>query len=251
VIDLHSHVLPSIDDGAVDLDEAIEICRAAAAHGVVTIAATPHVRDDYPTTPEAMEAGVRDVQAAVGGMLEVLPGGEIDLRELDRPFEELTRFGLGGNPLALLVEMPYFGWPLDLEEKLSRLRSSGITAVLAHPERNTEVQARPQLLASIVGAGALLQVTAASLDGRVGRRAQQCARALIDGGLAHLIASDAHGPGVRAAGMTDAVRAVDDAALAQWLTVDVPRSIIDGASIPRRPDPPRRRSVLRRMRLRI
>jgi protein-tyrosine phosphatase len=243
VIDLHSHLLPGIDDGAVDMDEAIEICRAAAADGIVTIAATPHVRDDYPTRPETMEAGVRDVQAAVGGMLQVLPGGEIDLGELDRPFDELIRFGLGGNPRALLVEMPYFGWPVDLEHKLSRLRACGITAILAHPERNAEVQARPHLLASIVGGGALLQVTAASVDGRVGRRAQTCARALIAGGLAHLITSDAHGPGVRAAGLADAARAVDDAELAQWLTVDVPRSIIDGAAIPRRPEPRRRRRL--------
>jgi len=246
VIDLHSHVLPGIDDGAEDLDEAIAICRAAAADGISVIAATPHVRDDYPTTPEVMEAAVRELQAAVGDLLQVLPGGELDLQELDRPAEELARFGLGGSPRYLLVEMPYVGWPLGLEEELFRLRSSGITPVLAHPERNGEVQARPERLESIVASGTLVQLTAASIDGRIGRNSQNCARALLSRRLAHLVASDAHGLRVRAVGMADAARAVDDADLARWLTVDVPRAIIEGVEIPAYPEPLKKRRWLRR-----
>src|SRR5438445_1750678 len=179
-----------------------------------------------------MEAAVRELQAAVGDLLRVLPGGELDLRELDRPAEELARFGLGGNPRYLLVEMPYVGWPLGLEEELLRLRSSGITPVLAHPERNGEVQARPERLEAIVAGGTLVQLTAASIDGRIGRNSQNCARALLSRRLAHLVASDAHGLSVRAAGMADAARAVNDADLARWLTVDVPRAIIEGVEIP-------------------
>jgi protein-tyrosine phosphatase len=247
LIDLHSHVLPGIDDGAETLDEAIGICRAAAADGIQVIAATPHVRNDYPTTADAMEAALTALQAAAGGIVQVLPGGELDLQELDRSPEELARFGLGGNPHYLLVEMPYVGWPLDLGEKLFRLRALGITAVLAHPERNPEVQAQPELLEAIVGAGTLVQLTAAAIDGRLGRRAERSARTLLDRRLAHLIASDAHAPSVRGVGMADAARAIDDADLARWLTVDVPRSIVDGGERPPCPEPPKRRRLFGRL----
>ena len=108
MIDLHSHVLPGIDDGAADLDEAVGICEAAAVDGIEVIAATPHVRHDYPTTPAQMEAALVQVQAAVGDRIRVVGGGELDLGELGRPREELARFGLGGSR-TLLVETPYVG----------------------------------------------------------------------------------------------------------------------------------------------
>ena len=246
MIDLHSHVLHGLDDGAKNLDEAVAICRAAAADGIRVLAATPHVRADYPTTADAMEAALSEVQAAAADIVRLLPGGELDLNELQRPPEELARFGLGGNPHYLLIEMPYVGWPLDLGEKLFRLRASGITPVLAHPERNPDVQAHPELLEPIVAGGALLQLTAAAVDGRLGSNTQRCARTLLDRRLAHLIASDAHAPGVRAIGMADAARAVGDAALARWLTVDVPRAIVDGDVVPTFPEPMTRRRRFRR-----
>jgi protein-tyrosine phosphatase len=246
VIDLHSHVLPGVDDGAKDLDETMQILRDAAADGTQTIAATPHVRHDYPTAPETMEAGVSEVRAAAEGIVSVLPGGEIDLLELDRPLEELTRFGLGGNPKYLLLEMPYLGWPLALHDEIFRLRAAGITPVLAHPERNPEVQERPELLEQTDAGGALVQLTAASVDGRHGRGPQRCARTLLSRQLAHLMASDAHGPGIRAVGMGNAVRALDDSVLARWLTFEVPRTIIEGGIMPPFPKPARRRALFSR-----
>jgi len=235
VIDLHSHVLPGLDDGAGNLDEALALCRAAAADGIEMLAATPHVRDDYPTTPDAMEAALAALQNAAGDTIRLLPGGELDLAELGRPVEELRRFGLGGNPAVLLVETPYLGWPLDLGDRLFRLRALGFDAVLAHPERNRDVQRRPELLEPLVAAGLLVQLTAASVDGRVGRGAQECAFTLLDRGLAHLVASDAHNPDVREVGLSGAVAAIGDEALARWLTVDAPGAIVDGRRVPPRP----------------
>src|SRR5437899_4230866 len=169
MIDLHSHILPGLDDGARDLDDALEIARAAVADGITVIAATPHVREDYPTTPSAMESGVRALRGALeraGIELELLPGGEISLEQLDRlSHDELRRFGLGGNPRYLLVETPYYGWPGDLAQRLFALRTARITPVLAHPERNAAVQLQPELLVRIVQSGVLVQVTAASVDG--------------------------------------------------------------------------------------
>lgn len=243
MIDLHSHVLPGLDDGAADLDEAVAICRAAAADGIEVLAATPHVRRDYPTTPEQMEQGLAAVRAAADGLVRLVRGGEIDIGELDRPRDELARFALAGNPRYLLVETPYAGWPLDLPEKLFRLRTEGITPVLAHPERNSEVQQRPELLEPIVLGGTLVQLTAASVDGRIGGRAQACAATLLRRNFAHLLASDAHAPNLREIGLRAAAEALDDEALARWLTTDVPRAILEDERLPPRPEAsrPRRR----------
>jgi protein-tyrosine phosphatase len=244
VIDLHSHILPGLDDGVRTVEESIELARVAAESGIEAIAGTPHVRHDWPTTPEAMEAALAVVEAAVeaaGIPIRVLPGGEVALPELDRDVEELRRFGLGGNPAYLLVETPYYGWPLDVDERFFQLRTLGITGVLAHPERNQDVQADPARVARLVGAGALVQVTAASLDGRGGRRARATGMHLIEEGLAHVVASDAHAPAVRRAGLDGVAAAIGDAELADWLTRGVPAAIVAGTELPPRPRRTRRK----------
>jgi protein-tyrosine phosphatase len=234
LIDLHSHVLPGLDDGAATLAEALEICAAVAADGVEVLVATPHVRAvDYPTTPEQMESALARLLAA-DPSVKVVQGGELDLEELDRPKEELARFGLGGST-ALLVETPYLGWPLDLAERMFRLQMQGFRPVLAHPERNPDVQERPDLLEPIVAGGTLVQVTAASVEGRLGSGPRNAARRLLQLGFVHVIASDAHTPDVRAAGLAGAVKALGDDALARWLTADVPAALLTGADVPERP----------------
>src|SRR6266536_524716 len=145
MIDLHSHILRGIDDGARSLEDSLEIARAAVEDGITVIAGTPHVRDDWPTDAGVMEYRVAELNAELqqaGVPLEVRPGGEIAVEWLARlSHDELRRFGLGGNPHYLLVETPYYGWPLALAGRLFSLRVAGLTPVLAHPERNAEVQA--------------------------------------------------------------------------------------------------------------
>jgi protein-tyrosine phosphatase len=240
VIDLHSHVLFGIDDGPAELEGSLEICRAAAADGIEVLAATPHVRDDHITTAELMLARLEEVRVAVGSTLSLVPGGEVALDELRRPLKELQRFGLGGNPEYLLVETPYVGWPLDIGERLFDLCVAGVTPVLAHPERNMEVQLQPELVEPLVASGTLLQLTAAAVDGRLGGRSQKCARTLIERGLAHLIASDAHEPSIRAVGLRAAADAVGGE-LGRWLTDDLPRAIVEQRPLPPRPEQKRRR----------
>jgi protein-tyrosine phosphatase len=249
VIDLHSHILPGVDDGPATIEESLEIARRAAADGVRVIAATPHVRDDYPTEPATMERLVAELRAALqseGIPVEVRPGGEIAIDWLGRLSEhDLARFGLGGSPRYLLVEFPYAGWPLSLHEWVFQLVTREITPVIAHPERNADVQRDPDELRPLVDAGALVQITAASLDGRIGRSSQSAAFELIDRRLAHLLASDAHTPDVREAGLVGAVEAVGDPVLARWLTLEVPMAIITDAPIPRRPETRKRRRLRR------
>ena len=249
MIDLHSHILPGLDDGPATLEESLEIARRAAADGVRVIAATPHVRDDYPTEVMTMERAVAELRAAVqqqGIPIEVRPGGEIAIDWLDRLAEDdVIRFGLGGSPRYLLVEFPYTGWPLSLHEWIFRLVTKGVTPVIAHPERNSEVQDDPSELRPLVDAGALVQLTAASVDGRTGRSAQAASVSLLRLGLAHLVASDAHTPDVREAGLAAAVETLDDPELARWLTVEVPMAIITDSIPPRRPDT-KKKGFLRR-----
>jgi protein-tyrosine phosphatase len=240
VIDLHSHILPGIDDGPETLAGSLEIARAAVADGIRVVAATPHVRDDYPTSAATMERGVEELRDALRESmipLDLRPGGEIAIDWLERlPVEGLRRFGLGGNPDYILVEFPYYGFPLSLAGVAFDLSAHGITPVIAHPERNADVQASPEKLRPIVRSGALVQVTAASLDGRLGPSSQDAALELIERELAHLLASDAHHATIREVGMAAAMKAVGNRELGRWLADSVPQAILDGAPLPPRPE---------------
>lgn len=227
------------------MDASLELLRAAYDDGIERIAATPHVREDYPTTAREMELRVAEVcgaarEAAIP--VDVLTGGELDLEFAARLDDgELRRFGLGGNPALLLLEFPYLGWPLQLADLVFDLQLRGFRVVLAHPERNGDVQLDPERLRPLVDHGVVVQLTAASLDGRLGGAPRTAARRLLDARLAHLVASDAHAPDVRSVGLSGAARAAGDAVLAHWLTVDVPEALLAGASLPERPESPRRR----------
>jgi protein-tyrosine phosphatase len=252
VIDLHSHILPGLDDGVRTIEEARELARRAAAEGVRAIAATPHVRADFPTRAEQMEERVAELRrdfAEQGIPVEVLHGGEIDLSF--RPTlesDQLSRFTLAQNGVHLLLEFPYRGWPDDLGESLLELVELGTVPVLAHPERNAEVQASPERLADLVRLGVLVQLTAASLDGRLGRSSREAARRLLELGLAHLLASDAHTPEIREVGLSAAVAAIGDEALARYLTEEAPAAIVAGEPVPEPPRPRKRRRLLSRRR---
>jgi protein-tyrosine phosphatase len=239
LIDLHSHILPGLDDGSRTVEDARELARRAGEDGVTAIAATPHVRGDYPTRPEEMERGVlglREDFAEQGIQVEVLHGGEIDLGMLGSlDDDDLRRFSLARSERYVLLEFPYTGWPSALEETVYGLGLRGFVAVIAHPERNREVQADPGRLAEAVRLGALVQVTAASVDGRIGRSSQKAAGRLFQLGLAHVLASDAHTPEIRAAGLGAAAEAVGDDRLAAYLTVEAPEAIVTGEAVPAPP----------------
>jgi protein-tyrosine phosphatase len=236
VIDLHSHILPGVDDGARTLEEARALASRAVADGVEAIAATPHVRADFPTRAEVMEEGVAELRADFheqGIRLQVLHGGEIDLSLLWAiPADELVRLTIAQTGRYLLLEFPYRRWPLALDSAVSGLVRRGIIPLLAHPERNPEVQDRPARVESLVEAGALVQVTAGSLEGRLGRASQLTARRLLELGLVHTLASDSHGPHIREGGLAAAAEAVGNEELARYLTREAPAAIVAGELVP-------------------
>jgi protein-tyrosine phosphatase len=236
VIDLHSHILPGFDDGVRSLEEARELAREALAEGVTAIAATPHVRDDYPTSPERMERGVEALrndfhEAGIG--IDVVRGAEVALERLwELPAEDARRFTYGGAGRYLLVEFPYRGWPPLLEPTLADLRAHGIRAILAHPERNDAVQADPSRLVPAVREGALVQLTAASVAGLLGPVPRRAGQHLLKLGVAHVLATDAHGPGLsERASLAVGVAALADPVLARRLATDVPAAILAGVDV--------------------
>ena len=251
MIDLHTHVLPGVDDGARTLGEARAIALDLASQGVTVMAATPHVRDDYPTTPDEMEEAVAEVRAdfeAHRVPVEVVHGAEVDLGLLWAiPQEELPRMTIAQTGRYLLLEFPYRGWPFALDSAVKQLVGLGVTPLLAHPERNPEVQDRPDRVRDLVESGALVQVTAASLEGSRDRAAQaaafrllaaqryQALVRLLDLGLVHVLASDSHGPHISREGMAGAAALLDDPELARYLTVEAPGAIVAGEPVPARP----------------
>jgi protein-tyrosine phosphatase len=251
VIDLHSHILPSIDDGARNIGESVGIARAAARDGTTVIAATPHVRSDYPTSPEQILTGVESLNGVLAREqvpVRVVPGAEISLsrlRELDE--DDLAGYALAGNPRFVLVEFPYRGWPENLIDEILRLRSAGVTAVLAHPERNDVLQRHVSRIEFAVAAGALVQVTGGSLTGDAGRASRRTARNLLGRRLCHLLASDVHGPNVRRTHLGAARHSVGDDELARWLTEDVPGAILNHEDLPPRTRDLPRSGALRRL----
>ena len=238
MLDIHSHILPGLDDGVRDLESAVALAAEASAAGVEVMAATPHVRSDFPTTSAQIAEGVKTVAAALALheiALDVVGGAEVAMDWIPRVVDDdLAGYTLAGTGRYLLVEFPYEGWPRAAELLLSELASRDVTAVLAHPERNDAVQENTSRLRVLTqSTGALVQVTSGSLEGRFGARTRATALSLVDVGLAHVAASDVHRPGVS--------RRVWElppdipAGLAEWLTVTAPRAILSGQDVPPRP----------------
>lgn len=244
MIDLHSHVLPGIDDGAQDLDQSLELARAAAADGTTTLAATPHCREDHPRVrPAELQSRCESLNqrlAEAGVSLEVVAGGEVDLDWVDRASEDdlrLVSYAQRGSDL--LIETPYGRLEPSFEERLEQLGGRGFRILLAHPERNPTLREDPARLTELVRRGILLQLTARALvpgEGRSGSRS--FAMDLLEQRLAHVLASDAHSAGLPAPpDMSGGVAAAEPVigARAEWMVTDVPAAILAGDELPRPP----------------
>ena len=250
MIDLHCHLLPGIDDGPADIQGSVALAEASFWEGVTVIAATPHARDDHPGVVAAqLETRcdrVRQELARYEVPVEVVSGAEVDLAwALAASEEDLTAVTYGGRGTDVLVETPYGLLPPGFEERLQDIFASrGIRVLLAHPERNRVFQRDPGRLARILDRGIMAQITADALV--QGRRTSsgRLAHSMLAEGVAHVIASDAHRPELRAS-LADAVGAVPraDRERARWMVEDAPAAILAGDPLP---SPPPARRVLRK-----
>jgi protein-tyrosine phosphatase len=260
LIDLHCHVLAGIDDGPATIEQSIALARAASSTGTRTIVATPHVNWRYRNDSTTIAPLVRETNAALaraGVTLEVLAGAEIAATSvIDLTGEQLAGLTLGPGPW-LLIECPFTSAAVGLDALLLDLHEHGFRVVLAHPERCPAFHRDRRSLESLVDAGALTSITAGSLTGRFGAGVQRFARALADAEMVHNVASDAHDADRRPPGIAAELNQAGLAALAGWLTEDVPGAILAGEQrLPARPAigspraPSKRRLRLRRSLLR-
>jgi protein-tyrosine phosphatase len=193
-VDVHSHVVPSGDDGVTSVDEGLALCRTAAEHGTTVLFATPHVWPTLTLDP----ARERAVRAAYAEMAPRAAEVGLDLRlgwELT-PVpallgEEMERYRLGDLP-AVLMELPFHG-SLRLAESLAgHIEAAGLTPVIAHPERAEALADDVSAAERLRGPGRLLQINATSLLGYHGPEIELTAWHLVDESLVDLVASDGH-----------------------------------------------------------
>jgi protein-tyrosine phosphatase len=253
MIDLHAHVLAGIDDGPPDVAGSLDFARAAAAQGTTVLAATPHLRSDFPLV-DVYRLGewCADLNAQLPDdlNLEVVPGSEVDLlwaQEASDGELQLASFGQRGTDL--LIETPYGLIPDNFEEMLFQVSVRGYRVLLAHPERNQTFQRDPERLKRIADRGVLVQITLPSVLAREkSSRSRRLAFELVREGMAHNLASDSHSSGrFRPPLLRAAVRAFDEFApsYAEWMVTDAPSAILAGAPLPRPPrvPPPRKRGL--------
>jgi protein-tyrosine phosphatase len=233
--ELHFHLLPDVDDGPVDLDDAVELARLAVADGTSIVTVTPHVRDllaggIFDEVPARVHELQRALDAA-GVPLEVRTGAELahdDLPGLDDRALEAIAQGPPGRRWVL-IEAPLFGGAAEFLDATAELRARGFGTLIGHPERCTDLMLTDGAVARERAAGALLQVNASSLTGFHGETAQAYGFKLLRSGEVDAIASDAHGV-TRPPRLTEALDVVSSAgiprAAVEPLTSDAPRALL-------------------------
>jgi protein-tyrosine phosphatase len=239
MIDLHCHVLPGIDDGPKTIEGSVALARAAAAAGIRTLVATPHVNRRYPNDAETIAHLAEELDtrlAAEHVPIEIRRGAEIAMPyTADLAPTQLSRLGIGEGPW-LLVEPAFTQTVDELDAILLDLQHGGHRILLAHPERCMAFHRDPLMLESLVQAGVLTSITAGSLVGRFGEHVRRFALGLARDGLIHNVTSDAHDHIRRPPGMAREIEQAGLGPLASWLTGAVPAAILSGEEIPRRPD---------------
>jgi protein-tyrosine phosphatase len=235
MIDLHCHILPGLDDGALDGEDSLAMARQAEQDGIAVVCATPHIRADHRVCIEELAGRVRSLQASLaeeGVNVQLAPGGELAETEADRLSDaQLQLVTLGGAGGWVLLE-PAPG-PLGdpLEAVVERLAERGVGAVIAHPERHAgeDLERRLQRL---VAAGCLIQwtaefVAAAATGSLVLRLAAE--------GLVHVLGSDAHsthgGRPVRLSEGFARLATVCAPARLAWMVDEAPRAIVRGERV--------------------
>lgn len=196
MIDIHCHILPGIDDGAATIEDTLEMARAAVKEGITTIIATPHHKNNqFNNLKSSILTKVNDLNTVLKQEnipLTVLPGQEVRIygEVLEDYYKEeiLTL----NHTQYLFIEFPSSSVPRYAERLLYELQTEGIIPIIVHPERNKELQEKPDLLYQFVKNGALTQVTASSVAGYFGKNVKKFSEQLIEHNLTHFVASDAH-----------------------------------------------------------
>ena len=238
MVDLHCHILPSVDDGAASMEVALEMLRRGAAEGIDAVALTPHLQPEHGPEQEALHRErFAELQQAIneaGLTIELHLGAEIAFR-----FQMAEVAGWPSGTLACggryaLVDLPFGPLSPGLEQGFFELRTAGYRPILAHPERQRNLARRPELIGRLRRQDVLMQIDAGSLTGQFGRRARRAAELLVQRGWAELVASDAHDLKHRPfslAAARERIAALCGSGEVQRLLVDNPRQVLKGEDV--------------------
>jgi protein-tyrosine phosphatase len=241
MVDIHCHILPEVDDGAKSWEVAVEMCRVAAEDGITHIVASPHANDEYHYDREWLSSVLDRLRQMADTAVEFSLGCDFhfSFENLQDLLVRPDKYVIGDTGY-LLVEFSDFAISPQVTPSLYRLLNMGVTPVITHPERNVILQKQPELVLQWADAGCVVQVTANSLTGRWGDRANKSAQWLLSREAVHVLATDAHNlksrPPVLSAGR-DAAAAFCGQDVAQALVQDNPLAVVTGKVLPYFPKP--------------
>jgi protein-tyrosine phosphatase len=234
MIDLHSHILPAIDDGSPGLSTSLDMARAWAGEGVTTLACTPHI------LPGLFNNSGPDIRRRVAALQERLDEVGIPLKLVTGADNHVTPDFVAGlrrgqlltlaDSRYVLVEPPHHTAPPRLGDLLFGIMAAGFTPVLTHPERLTWIEGNYGLIKALAKRGVWMQITAGALTGSFGRRPKYWGERMLCEGLADIIATDAHNMDKRppdlSQGYACAARLVGNAE-AEQMVLGRPRAILE------------------------
>lgn len=198
MIDIHCHILPAVDDGAKNMEEAIAMARIAAGDGVKHIIATPHFNNVFRVPRTVVVNKVAELQKRLdkaGINLKISTGNEVTLWDEEDFYQRMERNEfcfLNEKKTFLLLEQPWAGYFPHSVRVIDALVTSGITPIIPHPERHFFFRENPKLLIDLLEKGAWTQVSADSLVGRFDEEARLFGQWLVEQNYAHTLATDAH-----------------------------------------------------------
>jgi protein-tyrosine phosphatase len=239
MVDIHTHILPGIDDGSKSWEMTAEMCRIALRDGTTHMVATPHSNDTYQYNRERFTDMLGQLHDSADGQLAFSIGCDFhfsydNIRDaLDHP----RRYTIGDTQY-LLIEFNDRAIPTTVKQDILSLLSCGMVPIITHPERNPPLMKNPEMVLMMIEQGCLVQVTANAVTGGWGLKSKRVADWLLQRHAVHVIASDAHDPIGRTPMMSEArsvaVQLVGESVADALLTLN-PQAIVDGNPLPYRP----------------
>jgi protein-tyrosine phosphatase len=232
MIDIHSHILPGIDDGSKSMEQTVELLQIARDSGTKVIVASPHSDTQYTYDAAKVDELIAEAQGLIGDGIKIVRGCDFHLMfsNVNAALEDPQTYTINRGPYVLMELSDMMIFP-NTTSIWRQLESAGIRIILTHPERNAILQTKFEQIEQWVNEGFYMQVTAQSLLGMFGSKAHKIAVKMMDKGLVHFVASDGHDPVGRPPRLDHAFQWVTehyDADLAELLFVDNPRAAVEG-----------------------
>lgn len=235
MVDIHSHILYGIDDGAKTLEQSLAMVRMAADCGTTDIVATPHSDLKYRFQPDLIAARITELQTEVGDRIRIHRGCDFHLHidNLTSSYQDPSRYTINGLRY-LMVEFADQQIPKTATQLMQELLAHGMIPVVTHPERNKLLLGMLDAIAEWIRMGCLVQVTGQSFSGRFGHTAERGVRELMDKKMVHFVASDAHDLEHRPPDLREPYAFVEKhwgKATAELLFVTNPRATLTGGEV--------------------